>query len=191
MEVLNTRDLIAGLQAELRRQLRRSAELRDMPLEKLHQRPEAKRWSVMETLQHMNLSSGHYHRLLQRAYANENNGLRFRTGFVPGAWGDRATRAMDVRPDGDIRFRMPTIARFTPRAADLEGWQALDRFEAMCQGFVGLLERAKTRGLEGERITSTLGPILRLKAGDAFRFPIAHQRRHWLQIERTLEALDR
>jgi hypothetical protein len=187
MEAHNTRDLIAALQAELRRQLQRSAELRDMPLEKLQQRPDPKRWSVMEVLQHMNLSSDHYHRHLERIYANEHNGLRFRTAFVPGWWGDRATRAMDVRPDGRIRFRMPTIARFEPRATDLEGWQALDRFEAMCHGFIGLLERAKTRGLEGERVTSTLGPILRLKAGDAFRFPIAHQRRHWLQIEKTLE----
>lgn len=189
MEALNTRDLIADLQTELRGQLRRCAELRDMPLERLHQRPDTKRWSVMETLQHMDLSSGHYHRLLQRLYADENNRLRFRTTYVPGRWGDRSTRAMDVQPDGRIRFRMPTIARFTPRAADVEGWQAMDRFETMCHGFIGLLERARTRGLEGEKVTSTLGPILRLKAGDAFRFPIAHQRRHWLQIERTLEQL--
>lgn len=189
MEALNTRDLITNLQNELRDQLDRCSRLRDLPLECLQQRPDPKRWSVMETLQHMNLSSGHYHRLLQRIYANENNGLRFRTSFLPGYWGDRSARAMDVQPDGRIRFRMPTIARFTPRAADVEGWQALDRFEAMCHGFIGLLERAKTRGLEGEKVTSTLGPILRLRTGDAFRFPIAHQRRHWLQIERTLDTV--
>ena len=51
------------------------------------------------------------------------------------------------------------------------------------------LERARTRGLEGEKVTSTLGPILRFKVGDAFRFPIAHHQRHMLQIERVLEVV--
>ena len=189
MEAHNTRDLIAALQAELRLQLQRCAQLRDLPQEQLHLRPDPKRWSVMEVLQHMNLSSGHYHRHLERLYANENNGLRFRTTYTPGRWGDYSTKAMEPKPDGRIDWRMKTMGMFEPRDVATTGWQALDDFEAMCHGFIGLLERARTRGLEGEKVTSTLGPILRFKAGDAFRFPIAHQRRHWLQIERTLEAL--
>lgn len=189
MEVLNTRDLIADLQAELRRQLQHSAELRDLPQDMLHQRPDAKRWSAMEVLQHMNLSSGHYHRHLERLYANENNGLRFRTTYTPGRMGDYSTKAMEPKADGRISWSMRTMGMFEPRGVAITGWQALDDFEAMCHGFIGLLERARTRGLEGEKVTSTLGPILRFKAGDAFRFPIAHQRRHWLQIARTLEAL--
>ena len=189
MEAHNTRDLIATLQSELRLQLQRCAQLRELPQEQLHQRPDPKRWSVMEVLQHMNLSSGHYHDRLQRLYAQENNGLRFRTTFVPGRWGDFSTKAMDPKADGTIGWRMKTMALFEPRNVATTGWQALDRFEALCHGFIGLLERAKTRGLEGEKVTSTLGPILRFKVGDAFRFPIAHQRRHWLQIERVLAAL--
>ncbi|MEO8734696.1 MAG: hypothetical protein ABI373_10230, partial [Flavobacteriales bacterium] len=52
-----------------------------------------------------------------------------------------------------------------------------------------LLEKALSQGLEGPRITSTLGPVLRFKIGDAFRFTIAHQERHFLQIERALKAV--
>jgi hypothetical protein len=189
MEALDTRDLIDQLQAELRRQLQRCEQLRELPLEWLHQRPDPTRWSVMEVLQHMNLSSGHYHRILQRLYADENNGLRFRTTFTPGRWGDYAAKAMEPKSSGAISWRMRTIGRFAPRPIDTEGWKALDTFEAMCRGFIGLLERARTRGLEGERVTSTLGTILRLKVGDAFRFPIAHQRRHWLQLERALQQV--
>ena len=70
MEPLDTRNLIDALQAELRRQLQRCAQLRELPLERLQQRPSPDRWSVMEVLQHMNLSSGHYHRILQRLYAD-------------------------------------------------------------------------------------------------------------------------
>jgi hypothetical protein len=189
METLDTRTLIDTLQAELRRQLERCAELRDLPLEHLHQRPDPKRWSAMEVLRHLTLSSGIYHRRLQRIYGDENNGLRFRTRYRPGRLGDHATKAMDPKADGTISWRMRTLAMFEPRDVASHGWQSLDDFEALCHGFIGLLERARTRGLEGEKVTSSLGPILRFKAGDAFRFPVAHQRRHWLQIERTLEQV--
>jgi hypothetical protein len=190
MESLETRTLVDTLQAELRRQLESCSQLRLLPLDELHTGPAPKRWSVMEVVQHMNLSSGHYHKRLQKLYADENNGLRFRTRYTPGRWGDYSTKAMDPKADGTISWRMRTMAMFEPRNVANSGLQALDEFEAMLHGFMGLLERARTRGLEGEKVTSTLGPILRFKAGDAFRFPIAHQTRHFLQIERTLEDLD-
>lgn len=189
MEAMDTRTLIDTRQAELRRQLVRCAQLRDLPLDVLHQRPDPRRWSVMEVVKHMDLSSGHYHSRLQKLYADENNGLRFRTQFTPGRWGDYSTKAMDPKADGSISWRMKTLALFEPRNVPISGYRALDEFEAMLNDFMGLLERARTRGLEGEKVTSTLGPILRFKAGDAFRFPIAHQTRHFRQIEQTLTVI--
>jgi hypothetical protein len=189
METLDTRTLIDTLQVELRRQLLRCSELRELPEATLHERPAPERWSVMEVLQHMDLSSGHYLGILQRLYADENNALRFRTTFTPGRWGDFSTKAMDPKADGSISWRMKTMAMFEPRNVSTTGMKALNEFEAMCHSFIGLLERARTRGLEGEKVTSTLGPILRFKVGDAFRFPIAHQQRHMLQIERVLEVV--
>ncbi|MCW5900608.1 MAG: DinB family protein [Flavobacteriales bacterium] len=186
---MNTRDLIDALQNELRRQLEHCALLREMPLERLHLRPAPKRWSAMEVLRHMVISSGHYHARLERLYADENNGLRFRTNYLPGRWGDFSVKAMEPKPDGRIGWRMKTMGMFEPRHVATTGWLALDDFEALCRGSIGLLERARTRGLEGEKVTSTLGPVLQFKAGDAFRFPVAHQRRHWLQLERTLHEV--
>ena len=189
METLDTRTLIDTLQGELRRQLLRCSELRELPEATLHERPTPDRWSVMEVLQHMNLSSGHYLGILQRLYADENNGLRFRTAFTPGRWRDFSTKAMDPKADGSISWRMKTMGMFEPRNVSTTGMKALNEFETMCHSFIGLLERARSRGLEGEKVTSTLGPMLRFKVGDAFRFPIAHQQRHMLQIERVLEVV--
>ena len=189
METMETRALIDMLRTELQHQLVRCAELRQLPLAMLHERPTPDRWSVMEVLQHMNLSSGHYLQILTRLYADENNRLRFRSSFTPGRWGDYFTNAMQPSQEGAISWRMRTMDRFTPSPGEVVEWKALDAFEAMCHSFIGLLERARTRGLEGEKVTSTLGPILRLKVGDAFRFPIAHQTRHMLQIQRVLHTL--
>lgn len=186
MKAWETTTLIDTIQTELRRQLERCAELRQRPLQELHARPEPKRWSAMEVIQHMNLSSGHYYRRLQKLYADDNNCLRYHAQFRPGRWGDHSTNAMDPKADGSISWRMKTMAMFEPRNISNSGYQALDEFEVMLNGFISLLELARTRGLEGEKVTSTLGPILRFKVGDAFRFPIAHQTRHFLQIDRFL-----
>lgn len=189
MEALDTRTLISDLQSTLRKQLQRCEEFRQLPLELLLRRPAPNRWSVLEVIEHMNLSSGHYHDRLQRIYADENNRLRFRTTFAPGNWGQRMVNTMQPKADGTIPWKMPTIGKFEPRFDGVPDLQPLDRFVAILNGFIGMLERARTRGLEGEKVVSTLGPILRFEAGDAFRFSIAHQERHLLQIGRTLEQL--
>ncbi|MBL7982210.1 MAG: DinB family protein [Flavobacteriales bacterium] len=193
MPTLDTRTLIDALQQQLRVQLAHVDALLDLPTERLLKRPAPDRWSVMEVVQHMNLSSGHYHRLLQRLYANENNGLRFRSTFTPGLLGQYSVNAMTPKSNGDIPMRMRTLRMFDPaRTAPVNADDALApllRFREMLHGFMGLLERARTRGLEGEKVTSTLGPIIRFKAGDAFRFPIAHQERHFLQIDRVLKEV--
>lgn len=191
MEALDTRNLISDLQANLRDQLLRCNALRQFPLELLQHRPAPKRWCVLEVIEHMNLSSGHYHERLQKIYAEENNRLRFRSTFAPGYWGQRMVDTMQPKADGTIPWKMPTIGKFEPQVGGREALRPIDDFEALLHGFIGLLERARTRGLEGEKVVSTLGPILRFKVGDAFRFPIAHQERHWLQIKRTLLEVDR
>lgn len=186
---MDTHKLIDDLQRTLRAQVEEVQGLRSLPLKVLRTRPEPKRWSVLEIIEHMNLSSGHYYAALRRIYAEADNGLRSLSNYTPGRWGNYFTEAMRPKADGAIGWKMRTLGRFEPRAVGSVELDALDRFEAMCLGFIGLLERARTRGLEGEKVTSTLGPLLRFKVGDAFRFPIAHQERHMLQIRRTLAVV--
>lgn len=189
MQAQDTRALIQELRNTLEQQVETCRTLRSLPLERLHRRPGPDRWSVMEVVEHMNLSSGHYYRRLQALYAKPAGSLRPSDTFLPGRWGQLAVQAMNPKADGTIGWRMRTLGMFEPRTTITEGWAAFGRFEAMLAGFQELLALADKRGLEGPRITSTLGPILRFKVGDAFRFPIAHQQRHMLQIERVLQVV--
>lgn len=189
METVRTRELIDMLQAELRAQLLQCAQLRERPLELLQRRPSAKRWSVLEVLRHIQLSSGHYHQRLKNLYAGNGQGLRYAEMYTSGRWGDLSTKAMVPRSDGSIGWRMKTMSLFEPRNVATSGWTALADVELMLNELIALLEKARTMGLEGKKITSTLGPILRFQPGDAFRFPIAHQKRHFLQITNTLATL--
>lgn len=184
-----TTDLIDGLQRSLRRQLEQLDALRRLPLDVLRTRPTPKRWSVLEVVEHMLLSSGHYHRRVARLFADPDSGLRPSPRFTPGRWGHKFTEGMRPGPEGGIANPMRTLWFFEPKPAQAVGLDTLDRFEDMARSFIRLLEEARTRGLEGPRVTSTLGPLFRFKVGDAIAFPVAHQERHFLQIERTLAAV--
>ncbi len=185
---MRTLELIDHLQATLRGQLDLSSALRAIPLRVLQMRPELGSWSILEVIEHMNLSSGVYYRGLKGIFEKPANELLFKPDYSPGMMGAFSTKAMAPNSSGKISWRMKTMSMFEPRTATPKGWTALDEFEAMLQGMIDLLEQARTKGLEGEKVTSTLGPILRFKVGDAFTFPIAHQQRHMLQVERTLQS---
>jgi hypothetical protein len=179
--------LIQDLQAIIQEQLRRMDELVALPIRRLEQRPRPKAWSALEVVEHLNILSGHYVRRLRKAYAG--NGIFRKDGFLPGRWGEKLTTAMRPLPDGRIPGPMRTLWFFEPKAAHAKGRQSLRDFRALLDEQVMLLDKASTMGIEGPRITSTLGPILRFKIGDAFRFMIAHQQRHFLQIDRALAAV--
>ncbi len=190
MEKLHTKSLINELQDLLRQQITAIQELRTRSEQELVLRPSVDRWSVIEIAEHLILSSGHYFKLLRKVYADPKSRLQYIEHFLPGRFGEIGVKAMRPTEQGAINWKMRTLSMFEPRTASTKGIRALDELRSMLEGFVQLLETARTRGLEGEKITSTLGPILRFKAGDAIRFPIAHQQRHFHQIQRTLDAIE-
>jgi hypothetical protein len=137
----------------------------------------------------MVLSSGHYLRHLRAAYADPRARFTARPTHASGFWGGLLTRTMQPRSDGRIPLPMATLRMFEPIQAPTKRLSALNDLIAKLEGFRSLLEDAAERGMHGPRITSTLGPLFRFKVADAFRFATAHQERHLLQIERTLEAI--
>ena len=184
---MDTRTLIEGLQATVREQQRRIEELGALPLGALEQRPGTKAWSALEITEHLNILSGHYVRRLRRAYSG--NRVTSSGTFIPGYWGEKLTTAMRPLKDGTIPGPMRTLWFFEPKAAQAKGKQSLRDLQVLLAEQDQLLDKAVVRGMEGPLITSTLGPILRFRMGDAFRFMIAHQERHFLQIERALQAV--
>ncbi|MBK8338557.1 MAG: DinB family protein [Flavobacteriales bacterium] len=117
----------------------------------------------------------------RRASTLEPNG-----DFLPGLLGDYFTKGMRPKPDGRIAWRMKTMKMFDPPRNQGASSESIARFIALCETFLQLLEKARTTDLNGMKVPSSLGPIIKFKAGDAFRFPVAHQQRHFLQIERLL-----
>ncbi|HRD52856.1 MAG TPA: DinB family protein [Flavobacteriales bacterium] len=183
---MNAQDLIDELQGTVRGQIARAKEIAALPAERLMLRPAPGQWNVLEVFEHMNLSSGIYVRGLKKVFDMKAASLKPNSIFYPGLLGDYFTKGMQPKPDGTIRNRMKTMRMFDPPRNKGASLRSIDAFIALCEEQLVLLERARSTDLNRMKVTSSLGPIIRFKAGDAFRFPIAHQVRHMLQVERLL-----
>ncbi len=186
---MRTNDLLRTLDAQLVAQLEQAHALRELPLVTLERRPSPERWSVLEVCEHLNILSGHYLRHLRNVYAAQGAVLRHEEDHRPGLWGGLLTKAMRPKEDGRIPWRMRTLKFFEPRQATVKRLGALDDLIVLLEQFRVVVRQAIERGTAGPRITSTLGPVFRFKVADALHFAVAHQERHFLQIQRTLEAV--
>jgi len=185
---MRTEQLITGLELVIAGQRARAVEIAAMPAELLLHRTQQGAWNILEAFEHLNLSSGIYVRGLEKVFARSAERYRPNPDFKPGRLGDYLTRGMEPRPDGAIRWRMRTMRMFDPGRQHGASHTSIDRFVDLCDRIQALLATARTTDLNTMRVASSLGPIIRFKAGDALRFPVAHQRRHFLQIERLLQA---
>lgn len=181
--------LIEELDRTLRAQIARARDIQELPATTLLHRPSPEQWNLVEVFEHMNLSSGVYLAGLRSVFDRRAAQLPFAPVFEPGPIGQYSVKSMTPRPDGSIRMRMKTLGRFEPRKLQGASSESITGFIAMCEGFQSLLQRARATDLNAMRVTSSLGPIIRFKAGDAFRFPIAHQVRHFAQIERIMSTV--
>jgi len=186
---MDSEALVRDLRNDLADHMRRRRTLRELPWGQLERRPGPGRWSVLEVCEHLNVLGGHYLRHLRKAYADPYARFVRASTHEPGRWSGLLTRTMLPQKDGSIPMRVRTLWLFEPRQAPAKRPGALDDLLGQVETFQAVLDQAVQRCFEGPRITSTLVPVIRFKAPDAFRFTIAHQGRHLLRIDRTLEAL--
>ncbi len=185
---MDTNKLIDALSAILTAQMEQARAIKELPAEALLHRPRPEQWNALEIFEHLCLSSGIYLRGLERVFDERASALPFNKEFKPGLLGDYFTKGMQPKPDGSLRNRMKTLRMFDPSRNQGASLESIDRFIDLCERLLRLLQQARHTDLNRMKVTSSLGPIIRFKAGDAFRFPVAHQQRHFLQLQRALAA---
>lgn len=181
--------MIDELAASLRAQVERARQLRGLPEARLRQRPAGSQWNVLEVFAHMVLSSGIYELGLCKVFNEKADALPDAPTFRPGMLGEWFTSGMRPKADGRIAWKMKTLKIFDPARQQGASMESIDAFIRLCTSLLELLERARRTDLGRMKVASSLGPVIRFKAGDAFRFTVAHQERHFLQIERLLAAV--
>ena len=108
--------------------------------------------------------------------------------YTAGWLGDYFTRSMLPSSKGAVTNKMKSPKDHRPKA-DLDSKPVIDEFLHQQQRLLALLEKAKDVNISKARVPISLTRFIRLKVGDTFRFLIAHEQRHFVQVRNTVNAL--
>jgi hypothetical protein len=183
----NSNALLEGLQADVRQLILTTLYLQKEDPELLLTTPAPGKWSIVQVLEHLN-SYGRYYlpaigRSLQSKTISKEN-------FTPGWFGNYFTRIMKPGADGKIGNKMSAPKNHRP-SAQLDLKPVFDEFISQQQQLLGLLDKAKQKNIGAIRTPISISRFIKLKVGDTFRFLIAHQQRHFVQIANTVAEVQR
>ena len=183
----NSNVLLDSLQTDVRQILLQANQLHHVPKELLIRQPATGKWSVAQVLEHLNLYCRHYITAIETKLHLNQSGPT--VNFRPGWLGNYFTKLMKPTEDRSIPKKMKAPKNAVP-SAQPDAQLMLDEFIHHQHHLLNLLQIAKTANLENIRIPTSLSKFIALKLGDTFRFFIAHEQRHFVQIGSVLKVND-
>jgi uncharacterized damage-inducible protein DinB len=186
MKQFSSIQLLEGLQADTREIMLATTRLAQQDPELLMRQPGEGRWSVAQVIAHLN-SYGRYYLPAIEAAINKNR-YQKNDWFKPGWIGNYFTKMMLPGKNGQITNKMQSPKDHRP-SADVHSKAVIDEFTLQQQWLLQLLERAKDTDIGRVRVPVSISKLIKLKLGDTFRFLIAHEQRHFVQVARTMREI--
>lgn len=187
MKGINSHTLLASLKADSTRIMQQAHALQDLPQETLTASTAPGKWNVAEILEHLNIYSEYYLPVIEKKLRTSRRPSDpvFRSGWL----GNYFTNMMKPTPENIIPHKMKTFKNAIP-PQQTDAGEALARFMRHGDTLMKLLERSGQANLNTIRIPISISRLITFRLGDTFRFFIAHQERHFLQIKNTLHAVE-
>lgn len=185
MPVFNAKDLLSSLAEDVDALLKRLDEVKQLDSTLLLTQPAAGKWSVIQVLEHLNSYNRYY---LPEIEKSLKSGQPFNPQFKSGWFGDYFTKMMMPGKDGKVANKMNAPKDHRP-IVELNATAVVTEFINGQQKLLTLLQKATNTDIGRVKVPISISRFIKLKLGDTFRFLIAHQQRHFLQLENTLSQL--
>ncbi len=183
----NSNALLESLQADVRKIILQANQLEHLPNQLLQEQPSPEKWSVAQVLEHLNFYSNYYIFEIEKKLHLNQSGPHVE--FSPGWLGNYFTKLMKPKEDNTLAKKMKSPKDAVP-SAQPNATEMLQEFMSHQHHLLNLLQIAKTANLEYNRVPTSLSKFISLKLGDTFRFFVAHEQRHFLQIENVLKGMN-
>jgi len=178
-------ELLEHLQADTRQLILMGKYLQSADPGLLLQEPAPGKWSVIQVLEHLNSYGRYYLLAIERSLEIDKPATEI---FKPGWLGNYFTKLMKPDANGTITNKMKSPKDHRP-AKYLDVLPVLTTFLEQQHYLLELLELAKAKNIGSIRTPISISSLIRLKLGDTFRFIIAHEQRHFVQIDNTLAMI--
>jgi hypothetical protein len=180
---MNVKEVIDKLEQNFKNQ-KEQVELQFKPLKhaQLNWRPDEKKWSIIECIEHLNLVGRYYYKNSRLAVdtARKKN-LLAKEAYTPGWIGNYSERIMRPTEENKVKFKMKTFSPILPEPSNINVPITIDEFTDRQDEFLKLFKDARAIDIGGVKVKTLAGNLLKFKLGDALRFIDAHQERHLLQ----------
>lgn len=190
MSVFNTYTLIDTLGKNVQATLHAANELLALDAQTLNTQPAQGKWSVAQVIEHLNSYNRYYLPEIKTALQRGlNMKIPSSTQYNSGWFGDYFTKMMQPKEDGKIANKMNAPKNHQP-LAELDVQRVLNEFIAGQTDLLNYVQQAQQTNMGKLRVPISISKLIKLKLGDTFRFLIAHQQRHFVQINNTLQAVN-
>lgn len=184
MKRFKATDLLDQLQSDVRQLLVTANYLKSEDPHYLLEQPAPGKWTVIQVLEHLNSYNRYYLPAIKNSLMQDRPAVEY---FKPGWLGDYFTKLMQPK-EGVVKNRMKAPKDHRP-APFLDAMPVLNTFIEDQHQLLLLLDEAKQKDIGKLRTPVSISRLVRLKTGDTFRFLIAHEQRHFVQIANTLETV--
>lgn len=182
MKKYNSQELLEQLQADVRQLILIANKLKSENTGMLLQQPTPGKWNVIQVMEHLNSYGRYYLPAIKNSLEENKPATEF---FKPGWIGDYFTRMMAPTTEGKVKNKMNAPKDHRP-SPDLKAQPVIVSFLNQQHQLLDLLEKAKTKNIGVIRTPISISRFISLKLGDTFRFLIAHEQRHFVQINNTM-----
>ena len=178
-------EMLDSLQNDVRQLILEANYLKSIDPGILLQEPAPGKWSVIQVLEHLNSYGRFYLLAMERSM---NKSTKTAEYFKPGWFGNYFTKLMKPGKNGQISNKMKSPKDHRPSKYP-DAFPVLNTFLEQQQYLLDLLESAKSKNIGAIRTPISISRFIKLKLGDTFRFFIAHEQRHFVQINNALASI--
>lgn len=182
MPVFDTKDLLTSLTNDVKTLLKTVEDLQALTPQRLNTSPAAGKWTVIQVLEHLDSYNRYYLPEIEKSLQHP---VAYNNRFKPGWFGDYFTKMMLPGNDGKVANKMNAPKNHTPDVV-LDTEKVIREFIEGEQRLITCLTLAASADIGRLRVPISISRFIKLKLGDTFRFLIAHQQRHFVQIQNTL-----
>ncbi|HEX7905615.1 MAG TPA: DinB family protein [Chitinophagaceae bacterium] len=185
MQKINSTELLNQLQADTRQLIADGTVIKMEDPGYLLDQPAPGKWSVIQILEHLNSYGRYYLLAIERSLQQDKPAVEF---FKSGWLGNYFTKLMKPSENGTIGTKMQAPRNHRPSPA-LDAFPVINTFIDQQHYLLELLEQAKSKNIGSIRTPVSISKFIRLKVGDTFRFFVAHEQRHFVQLYNTLKQV--
>jgi len=181
---MNKKELLDALKQQVSDNITLAQALLTEATEVLNDAPSPGTWSVLRIVEHLNTYNSYY---VPKIKGITLKGARSSANtYKPGMLGNYFVEMMEP-VNGVVIRKYKASKQHLPQI--ITDTAIIQTYISSQQELLDCIDRSVNIDLVKNKIPVSISPLIKLRLGDVYRFLVAHQQRHFVQINNTLKQL--